>query len=71
MTNYERRIHMTAEEMAKSNVRYVTDAEVDYDYEENPYTSLVEKIQTSDGELFWSEEDAIAHEIEWLNAEAK
>lgn len=61
---------MPLEKLAKALVRLDHEEEWDYDWEEEPfYWGLQEIYVTSDGERFMYEEDAVEHEIWWLQAE--
>ena len=73
MTNFEKIKSMTLEELAKFNLRYTVEMQLDYDYEENAYEYPEDVIQTSDGTTFYSfnEHEALEYERLWLQSEVE
>ena len=74
MTNFERIKAMSIEELAKHNVSYATRTYTDWGFDgtdEYPYDAYEDGYKTSDGEFFYGIEDAIEHEIEWLQQEVE
>ena len=74
MTNFERIKAMSLEELAERNVSNATLAYTDWGFDgedEYQYTAYDYGYKTSDGEFFYDLEDAIAHEIEWLQQEVQ
>ena len=74
MTNFERIKAMPIEEFAACTVRDVTRTYTDYGFDgldEYAYTAYEDGYETSDGTFYYSLENAIAHEIEWLKQEVE
>ena len=74
MTNFERIKAMSIEELAECNVSNATRTYTDYGFDgvdEYAYTAYEDGYETSDGEFFYSLQDAIEHEIEWLQQEVE
>jgi len=60
------RYHLSEEELAERLVYTVGICEIDYDWEENSYERLSYGYKTSDGEEFYNWDEAVEHELEWL-----
>lgn len=64
------RSQWTTEELAEALVRYVRYEDFDYDWEENlVYNRICDLYETSDGEQFDFYDEAVEHEMWWLNQE--
>lgn len=74
MTNFERIKAMSLEALAEYNVSTAIKAYTDWGFDgedEYQYTDYIDGYKTSDGEFFYDLEDAIEHEIEWLQKEVE
>ena len=60
------RFHLSDEELAELLVSEKAITEIDYDYYENSYEVWGYVYKTTDGEEFDDFEDAVEHELEWL-----
>lgn len=72
MTNFERIKAMSIKELAEDNISYATRSYTDWGFDgtdEYMYDAYEDGYKTSDGEFFYDLEDAIEHEIEWLQKE--
>ena len=66
MTNADRIRNMTDEELAERNVYATYEYDLDYDYDDNPISIYNDVWATSDNFIFYFREDAIEHELWWL-----
>ena len=71
VSNADRIRSMGDEELARCNVRGTYESGVDYGYDGEPYESWTYVFETSDGSHFYTEDDAIEHELDWLRQPAK
>ena len=70
-TNADRIRAMSDEELAKNNIRLSYQCDIDYDYEEEPYTDWMQCYKTSDGLTFYNKEAAVEYELSWLRQPAE
>ncbi len=76
MTEFERIRSMSIDELARFNVRWVAKDNTYWDtdgYDSYPIYKIEYGYQTSSGHFFKREdkEEAIKHEIRWLNSQVK
>lgn len=71
MTNGDRIRAMTDEELAAHTVQDSVEYTVDYDWDEEPIGEYTPCFKTSDGSIFWSYEEAVEYETQWLKQPAK
>ena len=74
MTKFERIKAMSIKELAERNVYYAIKSYIDWGFDgedEYQYTDYTDGYKTSDGEFFYDLDDAIEHEIEWLQQEVE
>ena len=64
------RYHLSNEALAELLVTEVAICQIDYDWEENSYETWDYGYKTSDGEEFFDFENAVEHELEWLQQSA-
>lgn len=71
MTNFEKIKNMTVEEMARRNIK--PELEINHNWNPSCTISSIGRIcyKTSDSEEFYDENEALQHEIEWLESEVE
>lgn len=69
-TNREWINQLSDERIAEMLISYTEEPDWDYDYDDNLYQcGYTDVFVTSDGERYTSFDEAIEHEVRWLNQE--